>query len=131
MRARSLYRLGLVAVFVACATPPKGAKPAASRNVITQEEIAKAGSGNIYQVIQRLRPEFFSYRGETSINQASKRQPDVILDGGEMGSADQLQQIPASQVASVRLYRSWEASTKFGARFVGGVIEVKTKHGGK
>jgi hypothetical protein len=38
-----------------------------------------------------------------------------------------LRNIPASDVAVIRLYRSWEATTKFGAGKMGGVIAVTTR----
>jgi hypothetical protein len=31
------------------------------------------------------------------------------------------------QIATIRLYRSWEATTKFGAGNMGGVIEIITR----
>jgi hypothetical protein len=51
----------------------------------------------------------------------------VYLDGQMYGDASTLKNISANVVESIRLYRAWEATTKFGARNVAGVIEVLSK----
>jgi hypothetical protein len=46
----------------------------------------------------------------------------------EFGQIASLRTIPASQVSTIRLYRAWEAATKFGTGNMGGVIAVTTRH---
>jgi hypothetical protein len=38
-----------------------------------------------------------------------------------------LRNIPASQVSTIRLYRAWEATTKFGTGNMSGVIAITTR----
>jgi hypothetical protein len=81
-----------------------------------------------YEVIQKLRANFLTYRGETSFDRSkSQPYPTVYIDGQEYGQISSLRNIPASQVATIRLYRSWEATTQFGAGNMGGVIAVTTR----
>jgi hypothetical protein len=78
-----------------------------------------------------LRANFLSYRGETSLNnRSSQPYPTVYVDGQPYGAIASLRTIPASQVATIRLYRSSEATTKFGTGNMGGVIAVTTRRGG-
>ena len=81
-----------------------------------------------YELIHRLRPNFLTYRGETSFERSkSQPYPTVYVDGQEFGPIGTLRNIPASQIATIRLYRSWEATTKFGSGNLGGVIAITTR----
>jgi len=51
----------------------------------------------------------------------------VYVDGQEFGPIASLRNLPASQIGAIRLYRSWEATTKFGTGNMGGVIAVTTR----
>ncbi|HEX9220220.1 MAG TPA: hypothetical protein VF858_07015, partial [Gemmatimonadaceae bacterium] len=96
--------------------------------LITEEEIEASRAPTAYDVIQKLRANFLSYRGETSFDKRkSQPYPTVYVDGQEFGPLSSLRTIPASQVATIRLYRSWEATTKFGTGNMGGVIAVTTR----
>lgn len=78
--------------------------------------------------IQRLRANFLSYRGETSFDRSkSQPYPTVYLDGQEFGPIGTLRTLPASEISTIRLYRAWEATTKFGTGNMGGVIAVTTR----
>jgi outer membrane cobalamin receptor len=49
------------------------------------------------------------------------------VDGQEFGPISTLSSIPADQVSMIRLYRVSEASTKYGAHNLGGVIAITTR----
>jgi outer membrane cobalamin receptor len=49
------------------------------------------------------------------------------VDGQEYGPIGTLRNIPASEISTIRLYRSWEATTKFGTGNMGGVIAITTR----
>jgi hypothetical protein len=51
----------------------------------------------------------------------------VYVDDQVFGTISILQSIPASDVSSIRLYRSAEAVTKFGTGNAGGVISIVTR----
>jgi outer membrane cobalamin receptor len=125
-------RLLLVSVTiagVACATPAVSSHSDDSGSqLITQDEIEASRAPTAYEVIQKLRANFLTYRGETSFDRSkSQPYPTVYVDGQEYGSVAMLRNIPASQVATIRLYRAWEATTKFGTGNMGGVIAVTTR----
>ena len=116
-------------VAIACSPPRSQAPGGVDTQIITEEEIDASRAATAYEAIQKLRANFLSYRGETSLNRnQSQPFPTVYVDGMEFGQIASLRTIPASQVSTIRLYRSWEATTKFGTGKMGGVIAVTTRH---
>lgn len=98
-----------------------------TRDVITAEEIEASQAANAYDAIKKLRGNFLSYRGRTSLNGTSSPDPFVFVDDQAFGPIASLKTIPAIQVETIRLYRAWEAQTKFGRGLMGGAIAVHTK----
>jgi hypothetical protein len=124
---RSLLALASV-VLLACSAPRVGSGVVSDSSLITEEEIDASRAANAFEAIQKLRPNFLSYRGETSINKnRSTPYPTVYLDDQEYGPINTLRSIPASQVSSIRLLRAWEATTKYGTGNMGGVIAITTR----
>jgi outer membrane cobalamin receptor len=119
--------VALVPAVFACTNPHTG--PAMSDSqLITEDEIEASRAPTAFEVIQKLRANFLSYRGETSFDRSkSQPYPNVYVDGQAYGSIGTLRNIPASQIATIRLYRSWEATTKFGTGNMGGVIAITTR----
>lgn len=118
----------LSAAAFACSPPRLGPGEISNSQLITEDEIVASRATTAYEVIKKLRANFLTYRGETSLDKSrSTPYPTVYLDGQEFGPIAILRTIPAAQIGSIRLYRSWEANTKFGSRYMGGVIEVSTK----
>lgn len=114
---------------IACAHPQGRTGEMANSQLITQDEIERSRSVTAYDAVQKLRSNFLTNRGETSLDRSkSQPYPTVYVDGQEFGPLGSLRSIPASQVESIRLYRSWEATTKFGTGNMGGVIAVTTRH---
>jgi hypothetical protein len=127
LSVRWLMLLPVAAAF-ACSPPRLGPGEINNSQLITEDEIVASRATTAYEAIQKLRANFLTYRGETSLNKSrSTPYPTVYLDGQEFGPIGILRTIPASQVATIRLYRSWEATTKYGSRNMGGVIEVSTR----
>lgn len=113
---------------LACSHPRLGPGEINNSQFITEGEIVASRATTAYEAIQKLRANFLTYRGETSLNKSrSTPYPTVYLDGQEFGPISILRTIPASQVATIRLYRAWEATTKYGSGNMGGVIEVSTR----
>lgn len=122
----SLLLVAAVAVGCSSAKPVKG--PHSNSMLITEAEIVESRGSSALDVIQKRRANFLTYRGETSGSRArSSPYPMVYLDGQLFGRIEMLKTIPAMQIASIRLYRSWEATTKFGVGNMGGVIEIVTR----
>jgi len=115
-------------VFLACSAPRVGPGVMSDSSLINQEEIDASRAANAFEVIQKLRANFLSYRGETSLNKnRSTPYPTVYLDDQEYGPINTLRSIPASQISSIRLLRAWEATTKYGTGNMGGVIAITTR----
>ena len=104
--------------------PARGVDPL----LITEDEVVASLATTAYELIRALRPSFLSYRGETSFDRRTSRPyPNVYVDDQVFGTITILQSIPASDVSTVRLYRSSEAVTKFGTGNAGGVIAIVTR----
>jgi len=126
------WRTPLVFAFASalagCTAPRLGPSDPADTHIITREEIESSKAATAFDAIQKLRANFLTYRGETSFNKKSSQPyPTVYVDGQEFGPISSLRTIPASQVETIRLYRSWEATTKYGTGNMGGVIAVTTR----
>lgn len=135
MRRSSDGRLGARAVVLclllagsasACAMQNRAAD-GGSLEFITEQEVRQSRAANAYEVVARLRGNFLSNRGATSLLNTSSPEPTVYVDGVPWGPPATLRNIPAEQVATIRLYRAWEATTKFGSGNMGGVIDVATR----
>jgi hypothetical protein len=112
---------------LAC-TAPQLSPPRADSQLITEDEVIASSGTTAYEVIHELRPNFLSYRGETSFDKGTSRPfPNVYVDDQAYGSVSILHSIPASDVSTIRLYRSWEATTKYGTGNAGGVIAISTR----
>ena len=129
MRRIPVAFIALSALALACASPRGSSSGArADSQIITEDEVEASRAMTAYDVIQKLRANFLTYRGETSFDRSkSQPYPTVYVDGQEYGQISSLRNIPASQIATIRLYRSWEATTQFGAGNMGGVIAVTTR----
>ena len=116
----------LLALFLAACVRTSNA-PQAQRDVITEEEIASSNAINAYEVVQKLRANFLSDRGKTTILGRSSSKPTVYVDGVQFGDIQSLRSISATVVQSIRLFRAYEAEQRYGNGVMGGVIEVTTK----
>lgn len=121
------FLVALVPAVLACANPHPGVATS-DPQLITEDEIEASRAPTAFEVIQKLRANFLSYRGETSFDRSkSQPYPTVYVDGQAYGPIGSLRNIPASQIATIRLYRSWEATTKFGTGNMAGVIAITTR----
>ena len=125
--SRALFAL-TAATLIGCAT--SGASGRTDSNILTREEIAKAGiGGSAYDVISRLRPAFLISRGQATLSNGTTATsyPNVYLDGVVYGDITSLRNVDSIQIAEVRLYQAWDAQTKFGMGNNGGVIAISTR----
>jgi len=122
---RRLAVLSLLVTLAGC-THPATTDRSNDADVITAAEIEESHAANAYDAIQKLRGNFLSNRGKVTILTSASPLPTVYVDGIEYGGLDQLRNIPAQQVATIRLYRAW-ASGKYGPNHPAGIIEVTSK----
>jgi hypothetical protein len=126
---RSLIVFILIAAVGACSPAPhtEAALAPPDPEIITQDEIASSHGSTAYDVIRKLHGNFLSYRGRTSIKDVEGSLPVVFVDDQAYGPVSVLRSIPATQIAEIRLYRAWEATTKFGSGLPGGAIAIYTR----
>lgn len=96
-------------------------------HLITEAEIVEANVASAYDAIRKLRANFLTYRGRTNFRGSSASEPRVYVDDQPYGAISSLRTIRAGQVAEIRLYRAWEATTRFGTGNMDGVIAVTTR----
>ncbi len=116
------------AALSACSPPRVTPEHLPNPQVISEDEIVASLGTTAYELIHSLRPNMLSYRGETSFDRRTSRPyPNVYVDDQVFGTISILHSIPASDVSTIRLYRSWEAMTKYGTGNAGGVIAISTR----
>ena len=129
---KKLYLLAL-ATTLACASSPKSDRAAitpggSDRNVITQEEIRSVPASNLYDLVEKLRPQMLRARGQSTLGGSTASDyPLVYVDGRQYGDIGSLRSLIPSQVSMVRYYDPTMASGKFGMTAGSGVIDVTTR----
>ena len=125
---RRLGWLGLFVLIAGCTKPEMNNQTEYNSGLITEAEIVASGAQTAYDAVKKLRGNYLASRGKTTINNTSTEEPTVYLDEQIYGPVNSLKSIPANQVTMIRLYRAWEATTKYGTGNMGGVIAVTTRH---
>lgn len=111
----------------ACVPPGTGNTHPRDPSRITQDEIIASLAVDAYDAVTKLRANFLASRGRTSFRSNESTLPTVFVDGLEYGPVSTLRLIAANEIAEIRLFRSWEATTTFGTGFMSGVIAVTTR----
>jgi hypothetical protein len=152
MRARVIpLALAALVVVSACASAASGAPGRRTSSMtITPEEISTSGAENAYQLVQSLRPEWLRARGLQSLSEsthtvgregksgtpvangdprvqipgAGRPQVWAYLNHARLGEATALQQIRASDVASLQFLSAAQASLRYGSDNTHGAIVV-------
>lgn len=137
MRIATPYRfvpIILTVLVVACASG--GASSTSSprtsdRSLISQEDLAAAGTESAYDIIQRLRPEYLrvkpSQQGYFNSGVGDAPPPAVVSRGQRVGELADLRRIPAVSLSEIRYYNIEQAKLKYGMQYTGGVIELTYK----
>jgi hypothetical protein len=145
MRITSSWRLPLLAscaaaLFAACApaTAEGGAAAGASANagastssvrrsnVLTREELEASGTSNLYDAINRLRPQWLRASTSTQTRTSGGGLNVVVYQGTtQLGGVEVLRQMAPSYVATLRYLDGNQASNTLpglGSRMVAGAI---------
>ena len=131
----SVKHLCLVAVafIIACGPPSSGPRtttvPRRANTLVAAEIVAaKADLGSAYDALARLRPNWLTAHGVSSLDPRANEYAVVFVEGQLHGGLETLRTIQAYQVASLRYYDVTQAGATFGLRAgSGGAIEVKLK----
>jgi len=95
------------------------------RNVITSEELARAGDVNVYDALVQMRPSFLrSHGGATSATQPPVQ---VYVSGMLMPGLDHLKEIMVKGVKEITFLEPQQAITRFGGNNTGGALVVVLK----
>lgn len=97
------------------------------RNSVTQAQLAATNSQNLYDALEKLRPEWLSSRGPTSVSNATPTIASVYMNGQMLGKIDSLREVRVLDVTSVRFWPAAQASARFGMGHPRGVIEIVTQ----
>lgn len=103
-------------------------EPRRRRNEISQEEMVRSGATNLYDVVQRLRPQWLT--GTSASNFSGGGQAIVVYQNNtQLGGLDALRQLSPGYAETMRFLDGSEASNTLpglGSRRVAGAIVVVT-----
>ena len=121
--------LAVLVAFGACASGGGGggdSSRSGGANRIIEEEIVEMESQSVFQIIERLRPQWLQVRGMMSTTGPALIQ--VIVDGvRQPGSLENLNNFRGSEVRELRYLNARDATTRYGTDMAGGAIEVLTR----
>jgi hypothetical protein len=113
-------------VVAACATNKTAAQAAAPHrstgNVIAGDELTATGATNVYEAVQRLRPQWLN---SARIRRGGSGDELVVyLDSNRYGTLTSLRSLSLGGIQEVRYYGASEATNRFGTGHTGGAIVV-------
>jgi hypothetical protein len=111
------------------ASPTAAAAPARSNSdVITAAEIRPGNHRDVYEAVQRLRPQFLRARGATSVRATTGEDnlPVVFLDEQRLGGPSTMRGLPIENVREIRYVAPRDATTRWGTGYPAGAIVVVT-----
>ena len=137
---RSGLRLSLFVAGVAvlaCAQPsavagdPNAPPATHDRSVLTRAELRASTDQYLYDVIQRLRPDWLRTHGATSIGAglSGNSDPDpirVYVGMVRVGGPDYLTRLATAQAESLKFFSAAQAQLRFGTGNTNGAIQVIT-----
>jgi hypothetical protein len=102
--------------------------PAPQRDVLTRDEIlaSTAQSGDLYDAIRSLRPQFFAKpRGAYNRSSAAAAPLVVYINGVKQAGVETLRSLSASRIAEVRYLDPNASQNAYGLSATGGALVVK------
>lgn len=125
--------LAITTILAACIMAACSSATARSRgagggsSVLTHEQIAKTNSDNLFDAITKLRPEWLTSRGPSSVTDMTPTAVHVYMNGTMLGDVEYLKQVRSLDVSEARYWDAGEASARFGMGHPRGVIELTRK----
>lgn len=124
-----LFAAAIALVIGACApaggTTESGVRSRSNRDVITAEEVQATNRNTVYEVVQRLHPQWLRSRGVATMDPGGAGIV-VLLNGSRIGGISALRQIPANGVSSIEYVDGPTATQRWGTGFGHGAIVVST-----
>jgi hypothetical protein len=118
--------LGIVAtcclLFSGCAAQSTTSR-SGQRNLLTAEDLTRAGDVSLYDAVRMLRPTFLQAR-PASTTGTQQAEIQVYLGSLQMEGVEHLREIMAKNVKEVRYLEPREANARFGGNHGGGALLV-------
>jgi hypothetical protein len=114
----------LLAGCTAAATQRSGGP---GRNLLTHEQLVATNSVNLYDALEKVRPEWLTSRGPTSVTDPRLTIASVFMNGHMLGKAESLREVLVADVTEVRFWPAGPAAARFGMGHPRGVIELTRK----
>jgi hypothetical protein len=124
---RGSIALLVTALALGCVTTAKQGGSGGSGASLTQQQLSTANAANLYEAIVRLRPNWLTSRGPTSVSNSTPTSVDVFVGNTFLGKADYLQQLRLGDVTEVKYWDPGSAAARFGMGHPRGVIEITMK----
>ena len=123
-----LFAVALVALSLAACAPAEG-NAARGRGPLTAEAIREANvSTNAFDLLQSTRPEWLRARGTQTFQGGDSDAIRVYVNGSSYGpTPESLRQLPVDNIQQVQFLSPAQATTRFGAGHLSGVILVETR----
>ena len=96
-------------------------------STLSGAQLQATNSTELYDAIAKLRPEWLSSRGPTSVSDPTPSSVSVFMNGSFLGRAEYLRQLRVIDVSEVRYWNAGQASARFGMGHPRGVIEITRK----
>lgn len=100
------------------------------RTLITKSELRELPTSNLYDVVQRLHPDWLLKRTSATLGTATGRTPasdidvQVFIGSQRAGTVDILKQLPVDGIESLKYYSASEAQGRFGNGNMNGAIQI-------
>lgn len=128
MQRNRIAILLLLLVISACGGSAGTGQARPNRTVLTTDEIRASHYTDAFSLVQALRPDWLSTRGQGSLT--LREEVKVYLDGMKMGGPEYLKQITTESISLLRYINGLDATQRWGLDHGNGVIEVSTRRGG-
>ena len=143
---RSSMRIVIVALLVTagCARQATQASPPRD-GVLTGEQLVRSGTVNVYDAIQKLRPQCLRMRTGAGVSRtrnaadpgdvsdftsgANARDISLYIDGSRAGRVEDLRSIGVAEVLTIECLSAADAAQRFGLNNSGGAIVITRRRG--
>jgi hypothetical protein len=125
-RSSRLLLAALLVTMGACASSAPGDPTSSSRNVLTADEMLRAGFPDAFTTVQSLRPNWLRTHGTTSFSRNASS-IKVYLDDSLLGGPESLRSITMRSISTIRYLDGLQASERWGLDHSMGAIVVVTR----
>ena len=123
----SVRALVAAVILAGCSAATQNSPSRGDPNVLTHEQLTATNSTSVFDALEKLRPEWLTSRGPTSVTDATPAVPSVFMNGQMLGKVEVLRDIRVLDVGEARFWSAAQASARFGMGHPRGVIELKNR----